>query len=282
MAATFYRGRLAPTPSGYLHLGHARTFWEATQRAREFGGDLIYRNDDLDRLRCRPEFVRAAMEDLRWMGIEWTEGPDVGGMYAPYDQSQREHFYRHAWSRLLELAVLYPSPHSRRDVEMALQAPHEGDEEVFPPSLRPEPGSWSQTSVSGLVNWRFRVRDGERIRFVDSLAGEREYVAGRDFGDFIVWRKDNQASYDLACVVDDHAMCITEVVRGEDLLLSTARQLLLYRALGWSTPAWRHVPLLRDSSGQRLAKRNHALSLRTLREEGYSSCSCQKAEFFVQ
>ncbi len=282
MTAILYRGRLAPTPTGYLHLGHARTFWHAFQRAREAGGDLIYRNDDLDRWRCRPEYVSAAMEDLRWMGIEWTEGPDVGGMYAPYNQSQREHFYRHAWSRLMDLGMLYPSPHSRRDVEMALQAPHQGEEEVFPSSLRPEAGSWSPGSASGLVNWRFRVRDGETIRFVDSLAGERAYVAGRDFGDFIVWRKDDQPSYELACVVDDYTMCITEVVRGEDLLLSTARQLLLYRALGWSSPTWRHVPLLRDAAGNRLAKRNHALSLRTLRQEGYTSSSCQEAAIFLQ
>jgi glutamyl-tRNA synthetase len=118
------------------------------------------------------------------------------------------------------------------------------------------------------VNWRFRVSDGEQIRFKDSGAGDESYVAGRDFGDFVVWRRDDVPAYQLACVVDDAAMRITEVVRGADLLKSTARQILLYRALGLMPPGWHHCPLLRDRTGQRLAKRTDALSLRALRERG--------------
>ncbi|MDX2111616.1 MAG: glutamate--tRNA ligase family protein [Verrucomicrobiota bacterium] len=268
---SFYRGRLAPTPSGYLHLGHARTFWVAQERARQGGGEIILRNDDLDVQRVRREFVQGMIEDLQWFGFEWAEGPDRVGHYGPYNQSERRYFYLHIWAQLAENGCIYPSPHSRRDVECALRAPHEGEcEPVFPPELRPELGSWVPTATPGLMNWRFRVRDGERITFHDGCAGERTYVAGVDFGDFLVWRKDDSASYELACVTDDHAMCISEVVRGDDLLLSTARQYLLYRALGWAPPLFYHVPLVRDASGERLAKRNHSLALRTLRDEGYS------------
>jgi glutamyl-tRNA synthetase len=118
------------------------------------------------------------------------------------------------------------------------------------------------------VNWRFIVRDMEAVAFEDSGMGAQRYTAGRDFGDFVVWRRDDVPAYQLACVVDDAAMQITEVVRGADLLKSTARQLLLYRALGIMPPSWHHCPLVRDARGQRLAKRSDALSLRALRERG--------------
>ena len=275
-----YRGRIAPTPSGYLHLGHARTFWIAGERAS--GGILILRNEDLDADRCRPEYTEAMVEDLRWFGFNWEEGPDVGGPYGPYEQSGRNHFYLHAWGMLQDLGYIYPSPHSRRDVTEALRAPHGPDTEpVFPKELRPAPGSWRPTGDPGEMNWRFRVRDGEAITFVDGRVGETTFVAGRDFGDFLVWRKDGFPSYDLAVAVDDHAMLITEVVRGEDLLLATARQLLLFRALGWASPQYYHVPLLCDANGTRLAKRHDALSLRRLREEG---CSPEqlRGEFFKE
>jgi glutamyl-tRNA synthetase len=120
------------------------------------------------------------------------------------------------------------------------------------------------------MNWRFRVPDGESICFNDELQGPQTFIAGKDFGDFLVWRKDGFPSYELAVVADDHAMGITEVVRGADLLLSTARQLLLYRALGWTPPAWAHAPLILDNNGKRLAKRTSGLSIRQLRELGYS------------
>lgn len=276
-----YRGRLAPTPSGYLHLGHARTFKTAADRAEAAGGELIFRMDDLDLDRCRPEYARAAYEDLRWLGLDWVEGPDVGGASMPYDQSQRGHFYFHAWTALLEAGAIYPSPHSRRDVAGALSAPHGeeqgGREPVFPPSLRVL--RVEKVDEPGAVNWRFRVPDGARITFADGRCGEQRFVAGEDFGDFLVWRKDGFPSYDLACVTDDYTMHITEVVRGEDLLLSTARQLLLYRALGWAAPDFFHCPLLRDARGQRLAKRSDALSLRALREAGFSPAELLDSQF---
>jgi glutamyl-tRNA synthetase len=264
-----YRGRLAPTPTGYLHSGHGQTFWIAAERARRAGGTLVYRNEDLDLARCKPEFATAAMEDLRWLGIEWQEGPDVGGSFAPYTQSERQSVYRKAWKHLHATGMIYPSPHSRKDVAAALVAPHSDEAEpIFPAGLRPAHSECDSAAEPGDVNWRFRVPDGRRILFLDGRAGRVARTAGIDFGDFLVWRKDGFPSYELAVVADDHAMRITEVVRGEDLLTSTARQLLLYEALGWQPPDWMHCPLVLDDDGKRLAKRHAALSLRELRAAG--------------
>jgi glutamyl-tRNA synthetase len=258
-----YRGRLAPTPTGYLHLGHARTFWTAQERAKANSGTLILRNDDLDRARCKPEYVRAMFEDLKWFGFEWQEGPDIGGAFGPYSQSERFSFYRAALEKLREAHLIYPCYCSRRDIQSAAQAPHaaDDDEPIYPGTCR------DKAQVEGAkFSWRFRVPDGETVTFTDMNLGEKTFIAGKDFGDFVIWRNDDVPAYQLACVVDDAAMGITEVVRGEDLLLSTARQLLLYRALELKTPAFFHCPLILDEKGQRLAKRNDALSLRMLRE----------------
>jgi glutamyl-tRNA synthetase len=264
-----YRGRLAPTPTGYLHSGHGRTFWIAAERARRVNGALVFRNEDLDLARCKPEFSAAAMEDLRWLGIGWQEGLDVGGPFASYAQSERQSWYREAWNMLHATGAIYPSPHSRKDVAAALVAPHADESEpVFPIGLRPPESEGSGATEPGDVNWRFRVPEGRRILFFDGRAGRVARTAGIDFGDFLVWRKDGFPSYELAVVADDHAMQITEVVRGEDLLTSTARQLLLYEALGWQPPEWFHCPLVLDDRGARLAKRHAALSLRELRAAG--------------
>ena len=271
--ASGYRGRIAPSPTGYLHLGHARTFWTAYERAKH--GVLVLRVEDLDASRCRPEFREAIAEDLRWFGIEWHEGPDLGGPYRPYVQSQRD--YLPVWRSLRDAGMIYPCTCSRRDVMGSLSAPHgdgpgdaqgEGDEPVYPGTCRHRLADARGIGAPAGVNWRFRVPDGEGMRFQDGRAGEVRAVAGRDFGDFIVWRKDNIPSYQLAVVADDAAMGITEVVRGEDLLRSTFRQILLYRALGFAEPAWYHCPLVRDAEGRRLAKRDAALSLRELRRSG--------------
>lgn len=266
-----YRGRLAPTPTGYLHLGHARTFWIAQQRAQAAAGQLVLRIEDLDQARCKRQFCQDIYEDLRWFGLDWQEGPDLepAGAFGPYEQIQRRSSYQSVWAALAERRVIYPSPHSRKDVARAIAAPHEGDREIiFPPTLRPN--DWEMVDQPGEVNWRFLVPDGEVIEFVDHQAGPCRYRAGEDFGDFIVWRRDGFPSYELAVVADDHAMAITEVVRGEDLLLSTAKQILLYRALGWIAPAFYHCSLVRDAEGKRLAKRNQAMALRTLRQQGVS------------
>ena len=265
-----YRGRLAPSPTGYLHLGHARTFWIAAERARATGGVLALRNEDLDAVRFRLDFVSAMLEDLRWLGIDWQEGPDVGGPYAPYNQSERRPFYRAALEKLHAARLIFPCTRSRRDVIEAASAPHEGgnDEPVYPKKFRPPPGADLPPLGEKIsVNWRLRVPD-EELTFTDARLGEQRATAGRDFGDFVVWRKDDTPSYQLACVVDDAVMRITEVVRGADLVRSTFRQLLLYRALGHPPPAFCHCELMTDVHGVRLAKRNDALSLRALRAAG--------------
>jgi len=278
-----YRGRIAPTPSGYLHLGHARTFWIAQERARQSQGTLIFRNEDIDYARCKPEYVNAMIEDLRWFGFEWDEGPDIGGKHIPYIQSQRISHYLNIWEKLYKLGVIYSCSHSRKDVLNALSAPHAGETEpVYPPQLRPPEISVKAISGPGKTNWRFRVPDGDSVNFIDYRVGNVRFTAGKDFGDFIVWRKDGFPSYELAVVADDQSMGITEVVRGEDLLLSTARQLLLYRALNWSPPAYYHCLLLCDDRGERLAKRHDALSLRKLREGGNTPDSLRKSRNFIE
>lgn len=267
-----YRGRLAPSPTGLLHLGHAATFWVAQQRCRERAGTLVLRLEDLDRARCRSEFVDATFEDLKWFGFQWQEGPDCGGPFAPYAQSERLVSYTRAFAQLREAGHIYPCNCSRRDVLQALQAPHAGeDEPLYPGTCRPTPaGKSAQDSAQQArpVNWRFRVPDGEVLTFEDLHYGPQHFVAGKDFGDFVVWRHDGIPSYQLAVVVDDAAMRITEVVRGQDLLKSTARQLLLYRALGLTPPQFYHCCLVTDQAGVRLAKRHASLSLAALRASG--------------
>jgi glutamyl/glutaminyl-tRNA synthetase len=261
-----YRGRIAPSPTGYLHLGHARTFWVAQERARANGGTLVLRNEDLDAKRFKLEFVEAMIEDLKWFGFQWQEGPDCGGPFVPYNQSERMSFYRDALNKLIDGGFVYPCTCSRKDIAAAARAPHaeDDDEPIYP-------GTCRANRKSEIVNrkfcWRFRVPDGETISFNDGGFGPQRFAAGKGFGDFVVWRQDDVPAYQLACVVDDNAMRITEVVRGADLLKSTARQLLIYRALGFEPPSFYHCPLMTDESGVRLAKRHEALSLRTLRSE---------------
>jgi glutamyl/glutaminyl-tRNA synthetase len=264
-----YRGRIAPSPTGYLHLGHAKTFWTAYQRARAVDGTLVFRDEDLDHDRCRPQFVRAMYEDLSWFGVGWQEGPDVGGPFAPYSQSDRRNFYVAAWERLRDQGAIYPCTCSRKDLAQAVSAPHdENDEPVYPGTCRERKLDAVEFDDPAGINWRFRVPDGQAISFTDLRTGPKSYTAGKDLGDFLVWRRDDVPSYQLAVVVDDAAMEITEVVRGEDLLKSTARQILLQRALGLPAPDYFHCELMRDGRGERLAKRHDALSLRTLRDSG--------------
>jgi glutamyl-tRNA synthetase len=271
-----YRGRLAPSPTGLLHIGHARTFWIAAQRAIGNHGTLILRNEDLDPQRSREEFARAMTEDLRWLGIRWSEGPDCGGAYGPYSQSERRAHYLEAWRRLRDDGFLYPCTCSRKDLAQAASAPNDADtddEPVYPGTCRDRKDAVECMEPAG-ANWRFRVPDGEEVEFADLNLGRRRFVAGSDFGDFLVWRRDDVPAYQLAVVVDDAAMRITEVVRGADLLKSTARQLLLMGALryaGYAAPDYFHCDLVRDAAGVRLAKRHDALSVRHLRKSGMTA-----------
>jgi glutamyl/glutaminyl-tRNA synthetase len=266
-----YRGRIAPTPTGYLHLGHAATFWTAADRCRLAGGELIFRLEDLDPQRCRPEYADAALDDLRWLGINWQEGPDVGGPYAPYVQSERRSKYLAAWEHLRDHGFIYPSHHSRK--EISTLAPHE-EEPIFPVDWRND-----ESAEREGVNWRFRVPDDEIVSFLDGQFGPVQKTALKDFGDFQIWNRDDIPAYELAVVVDDIAMGITEVVRGADLLTSTARQILLYRALGAEPPLFYHCPLATDERGIRLAKRQASLSLRAMRDAGRTPLDCLTEAF---
>ena len=263
-----YRGRLAPSPTGLLHLGHVRTFSIAAQRASQYSGTLILRNEDLDPQRCRPEFTTAMLEDLRWLGFHWSEGPNCGGVHAPYSQSERRSSYLRAWRKLRDGGFIYPCMCSRKDLAQAATAPNDADDEpIYPGRCRARKDATQFAEPAG-VNWRFRVPDGDNVCFTDLHLGQQAFQAGRDFGDFVVWRRDDVPAYQLAVVVDDAEMCITEVVRGADLLKSTARQILLFRALGEDIPEYFHCDLVCDQNGQRLAKRHDALSVRSLREAG--------------
>jgi len=277
-----YCGRIAPSPTGYLHLGHARTFWVAHERARRAGGRVIYRTDDLDGPRCRSEFVTSASEDLRWLGLDWDEGPDLGGSHAPFSQGERYEYYRGALLNLLRRGLVYPCYCSRKDIQRAPSAPHEGEDEViYPgtcrtPELQPiEVSGWAEFLADWNLPrngrkpcWRFRNPSDRLVEFEDVRFGPQAFRCGKSFGDFVVWRRDDVCSYQLACVVDDDAMGITEVVRGADLLVSTARQILLRECLGMSEWSWCHCDLMRDGAGERLAKRHAATSLRQMREDG--------------
>jgi glutamyl-tRNA synthetase len=208
------------------------------------------------------------LEDLRWFGFEWQEGPGCGGPFGPYNQSERGGLYREAFERLRKGGLIYPCTCSRKDIVAALTAPHEGDDEpIYPGTCRP-PNSSALSIPQGVFSWRFRVPAGEVVSFSDGRLGLRQFTAGKDFGDFVVWRHDDVPAYQLAVVVDDAAMEVTEVVRGADLVVSTARQLLLYRALGLARPMFYHCELMTDENGVRLAKRHDALSLRSLRARG--------------
>ena len=216
-------------------------------------------------------------EDLRWLGIQWNEGPDCGGPYAPYLQSERREFYLMAWKRLRDGGLIYPCTCSRKELAQAASAPNDLDDEpIYAGKCRGRTDALSFQEPAG-VNWRFRVPDGgEEITFNDLHRGPQRFVTGEDFGDFIIWRRDDVPAYQLAVVADDQAMQISEVVRGADLLKSTARQLLLYRALGLGAPQFYHCDLVRDEAGVRLAKRHDALSIRRLRESGCSADEVRK------
>jgi len=254
-----YVGRLAPSPTGYLHAGHLATFRVAWERAKRAHGSLILRIEDIDPERCQERYEKAALEDLKRMGLDWDEGPDVGGSRHPYHQSQGLSHYRKALETLIRGGHIYASDVSRAKLSQEKQnvSPYNG-EVIFPESLR-------ETAVIAMVeniNLRFRVPDGRVIVFEDGRMGRVAFTAGKDFGDFLVWRRNGWPAYEHAVVVDDLRMGITEIVRGEDLLLSTARQILVAEALGQSLPPTWHTPLIRDEQGNKLSKREKARPFR--------------------
>jgi glutamyl-tRNA synthetase len=250
-----------------IHLGNARTALVAWLSIRAQGGSLLYRVEDLDPPRVVPGMAEAQMEDLRWLGLDWDEGPDVGGPCGPYVQSQRCERYEAALDHLAAAGRLFPCRRSRKDLQAMASAPH-GGEILYPASLRPthlEPG-WYE-NLRGDAALRFRVAEGT-VCFVDRVHGNVTESVAETVGDFVLKRRDGLYAYQLAVVVDDLAMGITEVVRGADLLASTARQIQLAEALGGQTPAYAHVPLVLSASGEKLSKRDQPTTLRSLREAG--------------
>lgn len=269
------RGRYAPSPTGDLHLGNLRTALLAWLFARSMHGQFVLRIEDLDQPRVRPGATQRMLADLRWLGLDWDEGPDCGGPYAPYIQSERRHIYHHYLQQLQEAGFLYPCYCTRAEIAQMASAPQQGAEDGprYPGTCRDLASIQRKRYEAGgrRPSLRFRVPDERRITFTDLLVGDYTQHVQSAMGDFIVQRSDGIFSYQFAVVVDDALMRINQVVRGTDLLSSTARQILLYEALGFSVPTFAHVPLLLDEQGHRLAKRQQSAGLAPLKDAGKNS-----------
>lgn len=268
-------GRLAPSPTGALHLGNARSFMMAWLSLRSRGGTVILRMEDLDHPKIKRGAARQALDDLRWLGLDWDEGPDVGGPHAPYVQTARIGRYREALQSLRKQGLVYPCTCSRRDVESAQSAPHAGDDGPrYSGVCRELMGrTYAEAAASlppwRLPAWRYAVPSGVgETRFNDGFWGPQAQDVAAAVGDFVIARDPDGAGYMLAVVVDDAAMGVTEVLRGDDLMGTTHRQLLLYAALGLEPPAFTHVPLVVGENGLRLAKRHGDTRLASLRAAG--------------
>lgn len=256
-----YVGRLAPSPTGALHLGNVRTFMIAWLRARASGGRILLRMEDLDHPKDKPGAAAQAIEDLRWLGFDWDES---------YVQSERRDFYRAALERLVAQGRAYPCVCSRRDVASAQSAPHAGEQLYYPGTCRGRFTSWSAAAAIRPPCWRFAVDSDSRVVFTDAFAGTFEENVAERLGDFPLSRDEAGAGYTLAVVVDDAAMGVTEVVRGDDLLAATPAQILVQRALGVPTPQYCHVPLVVGPDGRRLAKRHGDTRVAAYRARGVS------------
>lgn len=262
------RCRYAPSPTGLLHLGNARTALLAYAQAKAHGGVFIMRIEDLDRQRSRAEYIHANLNELHWLGLEWHEGPDIGGAYGPYVQSERFGLYQEALDKLEAGGHLFPCYLSRKDLQEVASAPHERISSYGGAQRRQNDALKTQKQAEGKTpSLRFRV-EPRTLELRNEILGTVTLNPTEDTGDFVVKRADGEWAYQLAVVVDDSAMQISHVLRGDDLLPSTGAQLLLYEALGQTPPRFTHVPLLLDSGGKRMAKRRGSLTLSALREAG--------------
>ena len=262
------KGRFAPTPSGRMHLGNALCALLSWLSARSAGMGYVLRVEDLDTLRSGGAFTPLLLDDLRWLGLDWDEGPDVGGNAAPYEQGKRADIYQAWYSRLCKAVRVYPCFCSRAQLHAA-QAPHRSDGVyVYSGRCRAYPPEEADALLcSGpRAAGRVLVPPGTEIRFTDGHCGPQAVRLDEEFGDFLVRRSDGVFSYQFAVTVDDALMGITEVVRGRDLLSSSACQTFLYQALGFPAPSFTHLPLLLSHDGARLSKRDGAMDLGALRE----------------
>ena len=255
------RGRLAPSPTGAQHVGNARTYLIAWLSARSREGQVHLRIEDIDVWRNKPGASEEVLADLRWMGLDW-DGEIV-------EQSKRISEHEAALEHLKRLELVYPCTCSRGDIVAAASAPHLDHEAPTYPGTCAHRKAAEADSLTVPYAWRFRVTDSPS--FFDRFAGETRIDLMQAGGDFVVWRAAKVPAYQLAVVVDDAAVGITEVVRGDDLISSTPRQLLLYRALGLPAPEFVHVPLVVGEDGRRLAKRHGDTRLSALRANGVSA-----------
>ncbi len=264
------RGRYAPSPTGDLHLGNLRTALLAWLFARCADGQFVLRIEDLDRPRVRPGASERMLFDLHWLGLDWDEGPDIGGQHAPYIQSERQEMYVTYLQHLLDKDLIYPCYCSRAEIAHVASAPHGNEGQRYPGTCRylAQAQRKQREANNRRPALRFRVDDERTVSFTDLLIGPVEQQVQQAVGDFIVCRSDGIFAYQFAVVVDDALMHINQVVRGVDLLPSTARQILLWEALGFPVPTFAHVPLLLDAHGKRFSKRIQSAGLEPLRTSG--------------
>lgn len=263
-------GRLAPSPTGAQHLGNARTYLLAYWSARKSGADLILRIEDVDSPRVKPWATQQAIDDLKWLGVDWDEGPDVGGPHGPYVQTERLEHYRIALQRLIEANLVFPCTCTRKDIQSAGSAPHFDHEPAVYPGTCAGWQTGDRLPESGTFCWRFRAGMKPR-EFEDLVLGHHQCVPGEALGAFPLTQKNGEPSYQLAVVVDDAAMGVTEVVRGDDLIASTFRQIELYCALDLPVPEFAHVPLVCGADGRRLAKRHGDTRMSRYQDRGVAA-----------
>ncbi|MDA3925898.1 MAG: tRNA glutamyl-Q(34) synthetase GluQRS [Kiritimatiellae bacterium] len=268
------RGRLAPSPTGALHLGNIRTFMITCLLARSRGGELVMRIEDLDHPKNKPGAVVGMIDDLRWLGFDWDEGYGSGGNDEEYIQSRRIELYAEALEKLKAQNLIYPCTCSRKDVEAGLSAPHSDECLLYSGTCRTKYLDFASAQAvlpdGRIPAWRFKVPEGESISFIDSFCGKYSQIPSDVSGDFVLARHEFGAGYMLAVVVDDALMGINQIVRGDDLLSATPRQILIYRALGLELPEYIHLPLVVGPDGRRLAKRHGDTRVSFFREAGVS------------
>jgi glutamyl-Q tRNA(Asp) synthetase len=261
--------RFAPSSTGHLHLGHAYSAWLGWQRARISGGSFLLRIEDIDNTRCKPEFMRSILEDLRWLGLDWDGDIRVQSDYLPE--------YRAALQKLEARGVLYPCFCSRSEIARALAAPH-GGEQTYPGTCRHLSDDERAARAAAGMNYAIRLNVELALEAVKDFGFYEEdigYIDGRPetLGDVVLGRRDNMASYHLCVVHDDAAQKISHVTRGRDLFDATHTHVLLQRLLGLPTPTYAHHPLITDAAGRRLAKREGAATLRDMRRSGVSAAA---------